>query len=281
MNLYEELKALGERPRPYERYTAETLWNDPHISRQMLRMHLDENTELASRKGAFMDASVAWMASRLGIREGTRVGDFGCGPGLYARRLAARGARVTGIDVSESSLAYAREEAARMGQEIRYVRCNYLDYRSEERFDLALLVYCDLCPLSPAQRGTLLGILREHLEPGGALVLDVCTLSLFESRSEGVLFGPALMEGFWAPGEYVGFQHSFKYPEERVLLDLYTILEPRRTWRVYNWLQCYDRNFLEAELNASGFRVEGFFSDVAGRPWEEGTPELAVVARRA
>ena len=48
MNLYEELKILGERPRPYERYTGETLWNDPHISRQMLRMHLDESTELAS-----------------------------------------------------------------------------------------------------------------------------------------------------------------------------------------------------------------------------------------
>lgn len=40
---------------------------------------------------------------------GKRVLDAGCGPGAYSEMLAARGARVTGIDVSERMLAFASQ----------------------------------------------------------------------------------------------------------------------------------------------------------------------------
>jgi SAM-dependent methyltransferase len=42
-----------------------------------------------------------------GVRAGTTVLDLGCGPGLFARAAADRGARVTGIDVDGSVVAAA------------------------------------------------------------------------------------------------------------------------------------------------------------------------------
>ncbi len=44
----------------------------------------------------------------LGLGPGSRVLDLGCGPGLYAVRLARRGVRVLGVDASARSLAHAR-----------------------------------------------------------------------------------------------------------------------------------------------------------------------------
>ena len=52
-----------------------------------------------------------YIVSRFDLKPGRRVLDVGCGPGLYTTRLAASGARVTGIDFSERSIACAREQS--------------------------------------------------------------------------------------------------------------------------------------------------------------------------
>jgi len=49
--------------------------------------------------------------SLLGSVRGRRILDAGCGPGLYAKKLIAKGAKVHGIDISEASLDIAMREA--------------------------------------------------------------------------------------------------------------------------------------------------------------------------
>ncbi len=107
--MYEQLIHINERPFPFSIYTADTLWTDPHIARQMLKAHLNPDTDSASRRPAFIEASVNWLQQRFNIGPGTRLADFGCGPGLYTTRLAQLGAAVTGIDFSENSLGMQRK----------------------------------------------------------------------------------------------------------------------------------------------------------------------------
>src|SRR5918912_296123 len=47
---------------------------------------------------------------------GRRVLDAGCGPGRHARKLLAKGARVTGIDISNEMIAIAREHCNHHGR---------------------------------------------------------------------------------------------------------------------------------------------------------------------
>ena len=78
------------------------------------------------------DAYAAWVAARergidttsgilgpllaqLGEVQGKAVLDAGCGEGFLARILAARGARVTGIDLSPRLIALARQHATAEG----------------------------------------------------------------------------------------------------------------------------------------------------------------------
>ena len=146
--MFEELERINERPEPFEFYTASDLWTDEHTSAQMLSFHLNEAIDVSSRRAEFIDRSVEWIASRFNIDRGTTISDFGCGPGLYTTRLAKRGANVTGIDFSGRSIEYAKGVAARDQLNIKYAKQNYLDFETEDRFDLVLMIMYDFCALS-------------------------------------------------------------------------------------------------------------------------------------
>lgn len=280
--MFKELKAINARPQPFEFYTADELWTDPHTAQQMLAYHLNDAIEVSSRSRGFIDRSAAWILSRFDVDEKMALADFGCGPGLYALRLAQTGAAVTGIDFSENSLNYARQAAADVGVKINYVRANYLEFdTATEQFDLIIMIMCDFCALSPQQRKGLLGKFKKLLKPGGRVLLDVYSLATFDRKEESAFYELNQLNGFWSPDDYYCFLNSFKYTHEKVLLDKYTIIEASRRRVVYNWLQCFSRETLTAEFEAGGFAVEDIYADVAGRDYTPDSAEIAIVARNA
>jgi SAM-dependent methyltransferase len=244
----------------------------------MLRYHLDPSVEAASRSAEVIGASVAWIATRFDLTAGTQVVDLGCGPGLYANALARSGTAVTGVDFSPRSIAHAREAARRDGLSTAYVEADYLTWTPEHRFDLALMIYCDYGAMAPLQRGQLLGRVRDLLEPGGAFLLDVSSLAALADLEEVAAYAPMLMDGFWSPNPYFGFMNTFVYPDERVSVDRYEIVEADRTRTFCNWVQYYDPESLAAELGAAGFTVAEVLGDVAGAPYDPAGAEFAVVA---
>ncbi|UCE68074.1 MAG: class I SAM-dependent methyltransferase, partial [Candidatus Zixiibacteriota bacterium] len=166
--MFEKLAQINSRPAPFQFYTADELWTDEHISAQMLKHHLNEDIDVSSRNIRFIDRSAKWIVSNFNITAKTRIADFGCGPGLYTTRLAQTGADVTGIDFSKRSIHYAEESAAKEGLSINYVNQNYLEYETDERFDLVLMIMCDFCALSPVQRKSVMDKFHLILKPGGA-----------------------------------------------------------------------------------------------------------------
>ncbi|MFH9094790.1 SAM-dependent methyltransferase [Streptomyces albidoflavus] len=185
--LFAALTGLAARPAPYALLTTPELWTDPHLAGRMLAAHLDPAVDLSTYRASFVTRALTWLTEKFQVRPGVRVADLGCGPGLYATPLARTGARVTGIDLSEGSLAYARREAAREGTPVRYVQGDYLEWgdaaaEDGERYDLVLLVMRDYCALAPHQRARLLAAVRERLAPGGSFVLDVDAVAPLSPR---------------------------------------------------------------------------------------------------
>lgn len=275
--MFDFLARACEKPGLYQFYTAEKLWNDPYISRKMLEFHLDGSCELASRNPEFIRRAARFMADEFSLAHGRKVIDFGCGPGLYAQELALRGARVTGIDFSENSIAYARNAAEEQGLDIRYINADYLGLDLDEKFDLVTLIYCDLCALNPGQRVWLLANFKKMLAPGGKVLLDVFSMIAYGQREEETVFEHRLMDGFWAEGDYYGFMNTFEYPDACVYLDKYTIVQPGKFWQAYNWLKYYDLKSLTTEVEAAGFKVEAVYASVAGDRFHGDGGEFAVV----
>lgn len=73
-------------------------------------------------------ARLAWLESELGGLENAQIIDVGCGGGLLSEAMARKGALVTGIDMSEESLAIARLHLL----EVAPLRVDYLCASAEE-----------------------------------------------------------------------------------------------------------------------------------------------------
>jgi SAM-dependent methyltransferase len=278
-SMYRELADLLERPAPFSVYTARELWTDEYVSARMLECHLDPASDLASRPPDEIERLVKWIETRLGLA-GKAVTDLGCGPGLYAERMAMHGARVTGIDFSARSLEHARRTAGKKILPIAYVEADYLKDPLPEKQNLVTLIYGDYCVLSPAQRRALLKRIHGALKPGGHFLFDVFSRPQFGQCSEDFHGERRLMNGFWAEGDYFGFRATHLYPELFLALDRYLIVEPKRTRNIYNWMQYFAPDEIKAELTEAGFAVAEIFDPSSGGKWIERAAPFGVLAKR-
>lgn len=277
-NILDTLITLQQPPLPFT--PGEPLfWDDPHISAQMLAAHLNPDVDAASRRPETIDRSVAWILSTLNLPQGAAILDLGCGPGLYASRLARQGFRLTGVDFSRRSIEYAVEHARQEGLAVAYRYQNYLELADENLYEAALLIYGDFCPLSPGQRAMLLANVRRALRPDGRFVLDVTTREC--RKKYGNRNNWQMMEtGFWKPGPHLVLESGFDYPDQSLWLDQYIVIETDGKISVYrNWFQDYTPKMITAELEAGGFTVESVWGDIAGRPYSETSEWIGVVAR--
>jgi len=278
--MFKELEEINSSPAPFQFYTADTLWTDNHISKKMLESDLNEDIEVSIQNREFINHSVDWIVTHFGIEKNRRVADFGCGMGTYATQLAEKGADVTGIDFSETFIQHAKEVAKQKEMDINYVLQDYLEFETEERFDLITLLLCDFCALSPSQRKTMLKKFYKFLKPDGSVLIDVYSLNAFNQREEAETYEHSRLNGFWSPENYYCFQNTFKYDEEKVVLDKYTIIEKERTRIAYNWLQYYSEDSLRKEFEENGFKVEGFYSDVTGTTTSPESLEIVIIAKK-
>ena len=276
--MFNELSEINSRPKPFEFYSAKELWTDEHTSKKMLEFHLNESINLSSRTKDFIDQSVSWIVSHFDVGSNTSIIDFGCGPGLYTSLFAENKAKVAGVDFSKRSIEYARKSADQKGLDISYYQDDYLEFETDERFDIITMIFCDYCVLSPGQRKKLLARMNKFLQPEGKVLIDVFSVSLFDSKSEVATYEFNQLNNFWSVNDYYGFLNTFKYEEEKLTLDKYTIVEKDRTRVVYNWLQHFSEESIRAEFEANGFVIEQIYSDVAGSEFSANSNEIAIVA---
>ena len=81
-----------------------------------------------------------FIEKEIGRDKSRLILDIGCGTGRHTIELTARGYRVTGIDLSESQLARAREKAAERKVAIEVMRGDARALPFADRFDLAIML---------------------------------------------------------------------------------------------------------------------------------------------
>lgn len=71
--LFRLLEEIGNRPKPFEFYTARDLWTSEHTSQMILSFHLNAEIDVSSRNARFISRSVEWIASRFNVGLGKLV----------------------------------------------------------------------------------------------------------------------------------------------------------------------------------------------------------------
>ena len=259
MNISKLSKAT-EKPAIYTKGTA-NMWVDPHISTQLLQTHLSQETDLASRKAETIQTTVDWILGKLPGGP-LSILDLGCGPGLYAEKLAQKGHRVTGMDFSENSINHARQSAKAKGLDITYRCQNYLTLEDENTYDLVIMIFLDFCVLTPDERDVLLKKVHKSLKPGGSFIVDVLndahSIKGGQKKEWEISRG-----GFWRKMPYIALSEMFYYEAENVLLNQHAILEEDDTVSIYRfWRHVLSDDALSALMTGHGFKTPALHKNI-------------------
>ncbi len=97
---------------------------------------------------------------------------LGCGTGMNSVYLAKRGFSVTGIDISETAIRYARENAKKENVDIDFIIADATDlsFLGDKKFDF-ILDWANLHGIDEEKRGQYINQIVEHCKTGGKFVL--------------------------------------------------------------------------------------------------------------
>ena len=248
-------------------------WYTTAFDRVWLRLH-------PRRDDAEARTFAPTIVKLLGLKVGERVLDVACGAGRYCRALAARGLKVTGVDLSNDLLEEARARSPNLPGMPLYLRWDARALPFREQFEGAVSLFTSLGYFPSRQEDLLVlrGVARA-LVPGGAFLIDFLNpahvraslvaeerqqisgmnVELTRRVDEGAADGPLVIKHVVVRRE--GARGVVAEFEERVRL-----YEPRE---------------IDALLSEAGLTLEGErHGDLDGRPFEPLSERHVRVARK-
>ena len=200
-------------------------WHDEEFSKRMLREHLRQDHDAASRRFEIIDQHVEWIDATLLGGKPAAVLDLGCGPGFYSTRLAARGHRCTGIDFAPAAVAYARSQSD---------ACEYRleDIREAEfgvGYDLAMLIFGELNAFPPTEAAALLRRMRDAIGAAGRVLVEVHARDYVETLGKR---GPSWFSAetsVFAAGPHVCLHEHWWHADSATTTERYFVFDVEQT----------------------------------------------------
>ena len=280
--MFKELTALMQKPNLYEKGTSNNteIWTDEHISKGMLEAHLNPNWDAATRNHAFVRDAAKWIGTIAPADKFPALLDLGCGPGIYAELLHGVGYQVTGVDISERSITYARNSAKEKGLPIKYHLQDYFEMNFVEQFNIATLIYYEYGVFATEDRVKLLANIRTALKPGGLLIFDVNTPPYLADRKENASWNFESKEGFFSPCPHLELNSIFLYGDKRTKCDRHIVITEQGIKSYNLWEHTFTKDELTQDLSVAGYNVMNFYGNIAGAVYTEEGKEMCVIAQK-
>ncbi len=184
-------------------------WNEPEFSARMLKEHLSQAHDAASRRFERIDQHVEWIHHTLLKEKPSSILDLGCGPGLYASRLTRLGHAVVGIDFSPASIAYARQQAQAEGLPVNYIQQDIRQADFGAGCGLVMFIFGELNVFKPEEAKSILQKAHAALAPGGRLLLEVSTFKGVKQIGEQPPAWYTAESGLWSERPHLCLSECF------------------------------------------------------------------------
>jgi SAM-dependent methyltransferase len=199
-----------------------------------------------------------------------RVLDLACGFGRIANRLAARGHRVTGVEVLAGFLEIARAQARQTGVTVEYVQGDMrrIEYRAQ--FDRVVLMFNSFGYFTDSENLLVMQKIARALKPGGKVGFDIANrdgvLNNFHSHYVTEKDGNLLINRF-----------SFDVWSGRLFNERVVIRGGVRTDRPFS-IRLYSLTEIRALLSQAGLVLEQAYGEWDGQPLEMDSPAMVIIA---
>lgn len=267
MNL-EEIFDRSMEPEPWSE-GDNIPWSDPGFSKRMLKEHLSQEHDAASRRSEIIDRQVEWIHTYVLSGQPSRIVDLACGPGLYSQRLASLGHNCTGVDYGPASIKYARKTAQEKGLRIDYEQEDIRTAALPQGQDLVLLLYGELNVFSQSDARKIITKAAECLCESGKLIIEVHAGGVIERRGSELRTWESATSGLWSDSPYVCLQESFWYPDRKTAVTRYFVIDNTTGETTLHSASYQDYSDDEYE----SLIVDSGFKDVARYPSLTGTED--------
>lgn len=142
------------------------------------------------------------------------------------------------------------------------------------------MIYCDYGALSDDNRSILLSKIYKSLKKGGKFIFDVFTMMEFAQKKESNTWDVSEGSSFWRPDGHICLESHFIYHED-IRLDQYVIIDKNEKVDVVRvWFKLFTKETIIAEIKKAGFNKFQIYSDVTGKPYNEESKTMCIVAEK-
>ena len=254
-------------------------WDDADFSQRMLKEHLSQDHDMASRRFEIIERQVQWIHGRLLRRRYTRILDIGCGPGLYTSRLAKLGHQCTGIDYSPASIEYAQKQAEREKADCSYILGDVRRKDFGGGYQLAMIVFGGLNVMKIKDARALLKKVFAGMEAEGILLLEVHTYSGVFGDGGGQTYWFSEESGLFSEKPHLVLGERYWDEAHRTATERYYVIEAvSGAIRQFSaGMQAYTEEQYAELLGECGFRRIEFHPSMGG---EQNEDFMVITARR-
>ena len=256
-------------------------WDEPAFSARMLREHLSQAHDAASRRAATIERQVAWLHRAILDERPTAILDLGCGPGLYTSRLARLGHRCVGIDFSPASIAHAATQANAEQLACRYEQADLRTADFGSGYGLITLIFGELNVFPRPAAHQILARAHDALAPDGILVLEPHTFAAIQGFGQRPRSWYTAPSGLFGDTPYLCLEEHFWHAPLSVATTRYFILDlaSGALTRHAQSFQAYTEVEYRDLLREAGFTAIAFHPALTGDPTPD-DPGLGVIVAR-
>lgn len=240
----------------FERSKA-SIWTDKYISKELLKCHLDEFSDGASRMPEKREKILNFLKEN--IKPRSKILDLGCGPGLIDFELGRLGHNMLGIDFNLESINYANKN--KKLENIEYMFKNYLTEDLKGKYDVVLMIYCDFGALIPEEQKILLEKIHNLLTDDGIFIFDVFKISDCNDKQTNKSFKRwdfSKGNDFWNKEPYLFLEEVKVFKNKNAVGRRYFIIDPNNDTEkeFILWDQYYDEKSIESLLIKNKFKIK-------------------------
>lgn len=217
-------------------------------------------------------AQVDFLEQALAMIGPMSVLDLGCGHGRHANALAARGHRVTGVDLVPASLEIAARAAQAAGLSVDYACADFRALPFEAAFDRAVCLFDAFGFFPDEDNLAALASVARALRPGGLFFLDVRNRDWMVKNLAPVT---VLEKG----DDLMIDRHHFDTRTGR-LVDRRILVRDGLVKRRPFSIRLYTLSELALLLGATGLAVTDTFGDYRGAPLSLQQSRMLIIARK-
>jgi SAM-dependent methyltransferase len=254
---YSSIKDIVQRSQPPQPWAEgdNIPWNDPDFSCRMLEEHLSQEHDLASRRIEIIDKQVEWIHKKLLSKQTSRVLDLGCGPGLYAHRLASLGHQCRGIDYFPASIDYAKKQKGDSTFDCDYVLGDLRTTDFSSGFELAMLIFGEFNVFKTSDIEIILEKIHSSLNNGGLLLLEVHKFKTIENMGRAEFSWSSAESGLFSEKPHLCLTENSWDRQNRCATKRYFIIDAisAEVTRYAQTFQAYTEREYKSLLKTNGF----------------------------